>query len=168
LAEAVETRAKKVGKKKGPRAAAVLLANFEGRLRTQEGRFARADKAPPAVARGFAVDSAFTATMSAGSEPVMMKIESAALMIETSVSESDEPEQAETPEPMHEEDDDRDEKEDSDEHPLARNIRKRVEKIERARIAEERKEIADIKIEEGDIDDIQDIEEEVKDILRGL
>lgn len=75
LAQAVEERSRRVEEKRGPRAAATLLSDFEGKLRGHERALARADKALPAVAaRRLKADVKTSAeiTVTAAAPTVMM------------------------------------------------------------------------------------------------
>ena len=158
FAEAVENRTKRVAEKKGPRVAAALLAEFEGKLRGGHERLlARADKGISAAAR-----SAPSADDAGADEPTVMmatmSTETAAsdseagasLMFKAAVTEDDEHgkengQRANTIEDVDTE----------KESPLAKKVRARLEKLEQVRMEAEL---------EAELEDItEDIEFETDD-----
>lgn len=139
FAEAVEQRTKRVEKKKGPRAAAALLAEFEGKLRGHERLLARADQETPAATRAAAPLQA-EEDMAADIEPALMMatmpVEVApskagagtALMIGAAVADDDGAGEG------RREHKQRDAKDSS---PLVKKVRERLEKLERVRVETE-------------------------------
>lgn len=151
VAEAIENRTKRVEEKKGPRAAAVLLAEFEGKLRGYERLLARAEKGAPAAAR-----------FVAPAEDASQEGESTVMMA-TMSAEMATPETGADAAPMFEanvaEDSDtrkgKREKGDDDDSHLAKKVRAQLEKLERVRIeAELEAELEDVTEDlEFDIDE---------------